>query len=451
MKMIQKINKILLCGIFAISFLIGNFINIQAASFSISTSKSSVQPGQSFTVTVTGNDCVGRVDFVASNGTLSSSSVWVENNSASVTVTAGSSGTVSVTATPATGFSDGNGDPYNPGSRSVSVSIKQPQSSSSSSSSSSGSSSSSSSGSSKPATTTPAQEPEQDTRSKNYKLSSLSVDQGTLSPKFDAEVTSYKVSLPKDAAEITVSAKAEDSKAKVTGTGKKELKAGDNKIQVTCTSEYGTKQVYTINVYVDEEPLVYLDHDGASLGVVRNTEDVKVLDGFKESKVKVGDEEIAAWTNETMNQTIVYLIDEEDNKGFYLFEDGKVISSIKEISIAGRTLYQIDIPKEKQSISNMKFGTVMIKDLEIPGWTYENKDLSTFIVVYVMNEKGEQAYYQYDSKEETLQLFNGLTVDDDAYHQAKNLQYAGFGVAGVAIAALVGLGAWLFIKQKKQH
>ncbi len=354
-------------------------------------------------------------------------------------------------------YSDGTNDYQINTSASVKVvkkassnSQSNSNSSNSSSSSSSSSGSSSSSSSSKPTTTTPAQEPEDDPRSKNYNLSSLSVDQGTLSPKFDADVTSYKVSLPKDVKEITVSAKAEDSKASVSGTGKKELKAGDNKIEVTCTSEYGTKQVYTINVYVDEEPLVYFDYNDSSLGVVRNTQDVEVPDGFKESKVKVDDQEIIAWTNEKLNRTIVYLIDEEDNKGFYLYEDGEVISSFKEIEIAGRTMYQVDIPKDKQTITNMTFGTVTIKDLELQGWSFNNEKLNHFVVVYVMNEKGEIQYYQYDSTEETLQLFNGLSVDNQDLEQAKTLQYVGFGVGAAAVIALISLGAWVIVKQKKQ-
>lgn len=354
-------------------------------------------------------------------------------------------------------YSDGSTDYAINTSASVNV-IKKPTTSSShssssgssSSGSSSSSSSSSSSGSSQSSSSSkPAQEPADDSRSKNYDLSSLTVDKGTLSPKFDPDTTTYKVSLPNDATEITVSAKAEDSKATVSGTGKKELKAGDNKIEVTCTSEYGTKQVYTINVYVDEEPLVYFDLDGAKLGVVRNTTDVKAPEGFKESKVKTDDGEIIAWTNEKMNQTIVYLIDENDEKGFYLLEDGKVTSSFKPISVAGRTLYQIDIPKAKQSLTEMTFTTVKIKDLELPGWTFNNKDLNNFLVIYVMNEKGERCYYQYDSTEETLQLFNGLTIDNEAYQSVKQKEMVGFAVAGVAVVALIGLGVWMLIKQKK--
>lgn len=98
-----------------------------AVSFSLTTSSKQVSPGATFTVSV-GGDCIGRVNIKVSGGTIpkDKTAVWVEENYQTITVTAGSSGTVTVTATPEVGFSDPNGDDYNPGSRSISVAIVAP-------------------------------------------------------------------------------------------------------------------------------------------------------------------------------------------------------------------------------------------------------------------------------------------------------------------------------------
>ena len=95
-----------------------------AASFSVSA-PSSVQPGQSFTITITGNSATGRIDVQASNATLNASSVWVENNSQSITATAGSEGSISITAT-ATSLADSDTGEDIYGTRSCSVSVQQP-------------------------------------------------------------------------------------------------------------------------------------------------------------------------------------------------------------------------------------------------------------------------------------------------------------------------------------
>lgn len=439
-KLVNRIKKIVLGTMLGVCLLLGNTAALHASSFSIWASSAVVSPNEAFAVTIVAADCTGRVNISVSNGTASESSVWVENNSVKINVYAGSSGTVTVTAVPQTGFSDADGNTYNPGSRSVSVAISQSQGSSG------GDSSPSYTLPSKP---TPEVEPEEDPRSKNYDLKSLSVDQGTLTPKFSADVTSYKVSLPSDAKSIKVTAQAEDEKATVSGTGEKSLKAGDNVIEVTCTSEYGTSQVYTINVYVDEEPLVYLSYHDKKLGVVRNTDDVKLPEGFEASKVKTDDGEIIAWTNEQLNKTIVYLIDENDEKGFYLFEDGKVTSSFKPVEIAGRTMYLIDIPQDKQKLRNMTYTDVKIKDLELKGWTFDDKDLKDFIVIYVMNEKGETCYYQYEVSEETLQLFNGYTIDDASYDQLNATRAQGFVAAGVGAGAAIIMGIVLVLKLRR--
>lgn len=95
-----------------------------AASFSVSA-PSSVQPGQSFTITITGNSATGRIDVQASNATLNASSVWVENNSQFITATAGSEGSISITAT-ATSLADSDTGDDVYGTRSCSVSVQQP-------------------------------------------------------------------------------------------------------------------------------------------------------------------------------------------------------------------------------------------------------------------------------------------------------------------------------------
>lgn len=95
-------------------------------TFSMSASTGSVNPGKTFTVSV-GGACCGRVDLSVSNGTLSESKVWVEDGMSTVSVTAGQSGSVTVTAVPYEGFSDLDAELYEPGSRSVTVKINAPK------------------------------------------------------------------------------------------------------------------------------------------------------------------------------------------------------------------------------------------------------------------------------------------------------------------------------------
>ena len=65
---------------------------------------------------------------------------------------------------------------------------------------------------------------------------------------FKKDKTQYSVQVPKDVEEIEVYAEATSNKAKVTGTGKTQLKNGKNTIVVQVTAENETTQTYTIEV-----------------------------------------------------------------------------------------------------------------------------------------------------------------------------------------------------------
>ena len=122
----KKMCNYLFVSVLTLCLFLGSMASICAASIYISASTGSVAPGGSFSVTVGGN-VTGRVNISVSNGSASTGSVWIENGSESISVTAGSSGTVTVTASPVEGLSDENGDPADASARSVSVSIVQPQ------------------------------------------------------------------------------------------------------------------------------------------------------------------------------------------------------------------------------------------------------------------------------------------------------------------------------------
>ena len=99
--------------------------------------------------------------------------------------------------------------------------------------------------------TEPQTKKEEETKSGEYHLSSLSTSVGTLKPSFNTYNQDYTLEFPEDydmseLKSIDVSAKATDSKAKVSGTGAFEVKEGDNEIIVNCTAENGKVLAYRI-------------------------------------------------------------------------------------------------------------------------------------------------------------------------------------------------------------
>ena len=83
-------------------------------------------------------------------------------------------------------------------------------------------------------------------RSSDNTLKDLKVNNNTVSG-FSSKNTSYRIN--NDSSSISISATANDSNAKVSGTGSKSLKYGDNTFTITVTAENGSKKNYTITVH----------------------------------------------------------------------------------------------------------------------------------------------------------------------------------------------------------
>lgn len=432
MKKNKIIKGLLFSTVFAVLMNL-SCLNVFAASFSVSASKSSVTPGGKFTVTISVGGA-GQFNVSASNGSVSTNSVFADG-SASVTVTAGQSGktTVTVSAVDVTATDE---SPVT-GSKSVSVSIKSSSNGGGSSSNGGSSNGGNSSGGS-------SETPKEDTRSKENNLSSLSISSGTLSPVFSADKTTYKVDLTSDIKKITINAKAKDSKASVSGTGEHELKVGENNFVITVKAENGSKKTYTISVYVTEKPSVFLKMGDQNLGVLNDYSKVDVPKGFEKTKITIDGNEISALKNDTLGLTVVYLQNETQETGFYIYENNKIVRKFETITVNGKLYILMDAPQDLKGLQGLKSGNIKIGEVEIPGWTFKDKDLKDYSVVYLMNELGEKSLYTYEATEQTLQKFKASESADNSV-----LTYIFTGTT-VVFAAGTGVLAYLYFSFKKK-
>ncbi len=87
----------------------------------------------------------------------------------------------------------------------------------------------------------------------NAYLSSLTIDQGTLSPKFSYSVKSYSAVVDSTVTQITISATTASAKSSVAGTGTKTLVTGNNEFDIVVTAEDGTVNAYRLTVVREGE------------------------------------------------------------------------------------------------------------------------------------------------------------------------------------------------------
>lgn len=233
-------------------------IKSEAASISISTSKSSVSPGGTFTVTVSVSGGAGKVSTTVSNGS-GGKTEFLDNGSYSFTCTAGSSGSVTIKASGS--IADYDTETESTKSATKTVTIVKPSTntggtsgggSTSSGNSSSGGSSSGNTSTKKPTTTTPKEEKPKST---DNTLSTLSIEEGAITPEFNKDVREYSITIPYEVTEVNVTATPNDSKASVAVEGDKDLKEGENTVTVKVTAEDGSESKYLIRVTRARIPL----------------------------------------------------------------------------------------------------------------------------------------------------------------------------------------------------
>lgn len=417
--------KKIITVLFITALFLAKTISVDAASFGASASAKTVKPNGTFSVSI-GGDAIGRVNLTVSNGTLSTNSIWVEQNYQTVTVTAGSSGVVTVVATPVVGFSDADANLYSPGSRSISVTISDGNVSTT-----------------KPSTTTPSTTAPSVKKSNDNNLSSLTIEGATISPKFESDITEYEVNLNKDITSIKIEAGTSDPKAKISGVGDIKVKPGLNTIKIIVTAENGSKKEYTIKAYLDETPKTYFDYKGTRVGVVRNLEGIQ-LDDFEQNEYKIDNETVTIFKRK--NLTLIYGIDDKSQKNFYILdnETNTLTDKLIPVTISNRTVYIVSPQKNEYEFST---ANVTIDNRQIEA--YQTKD-ADYYLIYALNEEDEITEYLYESKEGTLQLYSENLFTDTCKENTL-LSKIIIITESVMILLFARLSLNLYKKNKKVH
>ena len=441
MRKIVKYVLVLLLGIMMLTP-----VKVEAASLSLSASRSSVEVGDTVTFTVSASNGAGRIDL---SGAVNDS-VFLDNSSQSFSVTATQAGTLTVTASGVLADYDTEADQSF--SRSVSVKVNSPSSGGGGSSS----GSSGNNGSTSNEETTPEETPEEETpKSTDNTLSSLSVDKGTLSPAFSSDVTDYTVDLTNSETEITISATANDSNASVSGTGLQPLKIGANSFAVDVTSESGSRRSYIVNVNVSETPTVFLEKDGNQMGILNNLEGMDIPKGFTETKVTINGQEVTALVNEEGTVTLLYMQNANGEKQFFIYDPNSSDYSIyNPIALCGLDLAVIDIPVDMQAKEGMTYGQVEVDGQTFYGWKFDDTGMENYTLLYLMDGSGTAHYYMHDSVLDNLQIYDNLApltaqkLNDMSY-DLKVYTYCTYGFG--AAAGILLLLMLFFAFKKKRH
>lgn len=284
----------------------------------------------------------------------------------------------------------------------------------------------------------------QATYSSNADLKSLVVEGYNLTPNFNKNVTDYTLEVQNEVERVAISAVKDDTHAQVSGGGSVELSEGLNKVTIVVTAQKGNVKKYNINITRKELNPINVTVDGKSYSVVRKKELLVAPNLFVDSTTMINDEEVVCFKNEATNLTLVGLKDEEGKIALYIY-DGNNYTLFKEYATEAVTIIPYEPDKKIKGFDKDK--EIEIGDIKVKIY-YQNED-DNLVLVYGMNLKnGEKAWYTYDIKDGTLQKYyedNNM----NANVQGKNTYFILTIVFGCGLAVAFLLVIILLLVNKK--
>ena len=357
-----------LLAIFLIALLFPLTI-VNAASLSVSSNHSSVNPGDTVKITVKAKGLTGQFSITSSNSSVLSGgkgSIWFEDNSQTFTFTAKKVGTAKITVKALNVSTSDTGKKWT-GSKTITISVVKPRE-----------------------------------KSTNNNLKSLSIDGLKLSPSFNSGTTSYTVEANATTTKVNIKASASESHAKISGTGSHNVSEGDNKFSIVVTAENGSKKTYTVTVKVIDPNPIEVTINDEKYTLVKRESSLPKLEDYHGTTIKIKEQSIPALFSETNSFTLVGLKDSEGKIGMYIYDQEKdTYQEYTDIKLTELNVFPLDIDKEFDK--DYEKTKITINDTEVDALKYNDQNI---YIIHAQNlNTGEENYYLYDKENNTIIRF----------------------------------------------
>ena len=159
---------------------------------------------------------------------------------------------------------------------------------------------------------------------------------------------------------------------------------------------------------------------------------MELPEGYNKETIMINDMEVTAYTNEKVGRTLVVLVDEEGNTGFFIYDNKKdTYTEFKEFDSKKLKILITSNPGEAIPFGYKKI-TFTINGQKVDGYCYKTSD--KFRLVYGVDlESGDEGFYQYDMKQKTFQRYNGHQLKD----YVKYAKYALYAAGGLLLLFLI--------------
>lgn len=262
------------------------------------------------------------------------------------------------------------------------------------------------------------------TASSDANLKGLTVSAGTLTPKFDPNVTSYSVTITNDVTELWVSPSKSDANATYTVEGSKDMKVGFNKRVIIVTAENGTTKSYTVNITrLDENGNVPSDEtetpgnditevtvDDETMYVQEDFSTQTLPEHFSVVDYAFDGKTIPALSDGTYIMIFLSLPDGSFSSFYVVNSDGS-FSQLVSVEVGGAFFHIL--PTESLPVGYSAAEGYEISGIPVPAYKNDAAGQSDFFLVYAKGPGGQTGFYRFDTVDQTMQRADGLTLKSE--------------------------------------
>lgn len=258
-------------------------------------------------------------------------------------------------------------------------------------------------------------------------LSYLRPTKGTLTPKFDKNVTEYTVSVPYTVTRGLLNYSATDAGAKTAITNNADLAVGNTVRVITVTAPNGTVKKYTVTFIraaqeegetpveptLPTEGAPVVEVGGVMMDVAESQPAVDLPAGFVWDFTSIGDREVVAAKQEVGSMTLVYLTEQgTENSGFYIYDaENDSFTPFRQVSGAGVQYVLHELPDSETAPVGTVIGAITIGEQTVSAYVYEDPTLADYAVVYLTAPDGVSGLYTYDAADGSIQRYHAVTIE----------------------------------------
>ena len=247
--------------------------------------------------------------------------------------------------------------------------------------------------------------------SKDATIAFLTLQDVTLSPEFNPNITDYSATVERSVTEVQVTATPNNMFASIVIDNNKNLQIGMNVISIDVTAQDGeTKMHYTIHItrkesYAPDNATLLVDVAGNTYTFLDIPENVTVPEGFVQTMRVINGYSVQTYARDGVTSVLLYLFDGTNPPSFYFYNpvektiipydpDNTIIRASKILRISA-------LPENISVPAGFVAATYDTGRIVLKGYADKNSNF----ICFMTDENGIGDFYLYNPETGSFQLY----------------------------------------------